>query len=495
MPPTPSDVADHLEASLGDGWVSGTLVVAWSGGLDSTVLLDLADRIGHESGLEVAAVHVHHHTRASADADAAFCRRIATRRGLPLFVEDLDPVRDSASLEAQLRRQRYAAIGEAAERLEADLVVTGHHADDAVETALMRFIRGTGTEGLANLSRRRAHRSADAPGPVASWPGIALSRPLLACRRDELRQYAESRSLDWRRDPTNRSTDHTRNRIRQRVVPELEKEAGSLAPMLRTLDNVADDADALSTRADRLFERIRRPNPSFGSVALETDRLAELASSETTALLRHAGRELPSPPRWTRNQLREAVEAIREVDAGDTNHRRVTIGGAVLIVEPAHTVFVRTRERGGRELADRRAIPREISITEPNTIQWFDHRLRLEPIAPDDPEDFPDSAAVAWFDAAPLPDTLQLRGPGPGESFQAIGKQGQMALSEVLRDGDVPRSTRWRWPCLAHSPSKENEPGDCLWVCGLRQSRRAAVSTETDHVLEVEWETATSPMD
>lgn len=495
MAPNPSDLADHLEVSLGDGWSSRTLVVAWSGGVDSTVLLDLADQIGGQTKIEVAAVHVHHHTRVGAGGDAAFCRRVAARRGLPLIVEDINPVCDSTSLEAQLRRQRYAALGEAAKRLEADLVLTGHHADDAVETALMRFIRGTGTEGLANLSSRRAHRPADSPGPVASWPAIALSRPLLAYRRDELRRYAESHSLDWREDPTNRSTDQTRNRLRQRIVPELEKEAGSLAPMLRTLDNLADDADALSNRADRLFERIRRASPSFDSVALETNGLAELASSEATALLRRAGRELPAPPDWTRDRLRASVEAVRTVGADGTNHRRVTVGGAILNVESARTLLIRTRERGGRELSDRQAIPRDVSITERNTVRWFNHRLRFELIAPDAPGAFPDSATVAWFDADHLPDRLELRGPGPGEAFEVFGKHDEMAVAEVLRNGDVPRSIRWRWPCLSLPPPEDPDSGGCLWVCGLRQARHAAVSPRTSHVLEVEWETAALPMD
>lgn len=471
---------------LGDS-LAGTAAVAWSGGLDSTVLLDLCRRVERVTELEVAAMHVDHQLGPESDDRASFCRRTAARRGIPLAVETIAPVEEAASLEAQLRMQRYAALGDAARRLGADAVLTAHHANDAVETALLRFLRGTGASGFADLAPGRPITPAEAPGPIAGWPALPIGRPLLAVDREDLETYAETRQLAWRTDPANASPDQTRNRLRREVVPALEREAGSLAPMLRTLDNIADDARALEEHVDELVERARRPAPSAESVALSPSALTGAAGAEITSALRRLGAELPSPPRWTRERLDASLRAIEAVRSGEADRRTITLGGGRLTVEPDLIVLSRTRSRGGCHLDERRALPVAIDVETPGRTRWFDHRLEWRSLEPSDPTNVPTDSTIAWFDADRLPDHLVLRGPSAGESIHPFGLTGDKSVADILREGDVPGSRRWRWPCLA--PSDE-QSGDCLWVVGLRQAQRAAISEETTRVLEIRARTS-----
>ncbi len=484
MTPTPDNLVETLDR-FQDDWTGRTFVVGWSGGLDSTVLLDLLRRVAHRHELELVAVHVHHHLHEHARTRAAFCQATAANWKLRLLVEEISPREATPSLEAQLRRQRYGALGEAAERVGADLVLTAHQANDAVETALMRFLRGTGGAGLTNLAPKNAFHPEDEPGPVVSWPNIALLRPLLSLDRDSLSKYARERRLKWRDDPANTNPSFTRNRLRQRVVPHLKREAGSLQPMLRTLDNVADETAHLSSGVRRLREQSRRPAPSFGAIAFETKSLAATSRTELTALLRRSAHELPSPPRWTRERLEAAVDAVDAVHSGRSNHERLALAGATLVVEPTRVTLAQSHGRGGRDLLDRRAVPRSLPLEPEVSVRWFDQALSGRILTPDTPTDFPTRRDTAWFDADHLFDPLKIRGPIPGEQFSALGASGTTSLSDVLRSHCIPRSRRWHWPCLASPGRSDDQEGECLWVCGLRQSQSATITASTEHVFEV----------
>lgn len=184
--------------------------VALSGGVDSMVLLDLLDRCCEAlAPADLFAIHVHHGLQAPADAWALHCQREAERRRLPLRLVRLElaPPR-GASLEAHAREARYAAL--AAQLQPGDLLLTGHHRDDQLETFLLQALRGAGPAGLAAMP---------ALAPLgAGW----LGRPLLGWERTQLLIYAQHRKLAWVEDASNASLVHDRNYLRQLVVPQLK---------------------------------------------------------------------------------------------------------------------------------------------------------------------------------------------------------------------------------------------------------------------------------
>ncbi len=198
-------------------------VVACSGGADSSALVLALARV--RPGVTVA--HVVHDLRlaeqALADRDAT--KQLAEKLGLE-FVEASVRVRDGSgasregttNLEARARRARYAALAELAQRAGCSWVATGHHADDQLETVLMRLMRGTGPTGLGGIADAR---------PIGR--GVTLVRPMLSITREDARRLCIEAGWSWREDATNADESLLRSAVRHRVVPLLL----GLAPAVR----------------------------------------------------------------------------------------------------------------------------------------------------------------------------------------------------------------------------------------------------------------------
>ena len=199
------------------------LLVAFSGGADSRLLLELTVDWARANGAPVTAAHLHHGIRgAEADRDEAFCRGIAAAHGIAYVCERADiparAARSGRSLELEARLARYAFFSRVMQARGIPLLLTAHHADDQLETLLLRLLRGSGTHGLAGIP------------PVRPVPGGLLLRPLLTATRQDILDACRTRGLTYVTDSTNLTDDCTRNCLRHRVVPLLEEMAGSGIP-------------------------------------------------------------------------------------------------------------------------------------------------------------------------------------------------------------------------------------------------------------------------
>jgi tRNA(Ile)-lysidine synthase len=178
----------------------GKYVVAVSGGVDSTVLLDL---LRLHPGLKLIVAHYDHGIREDSEQDKAFVEVLARRWGLP-FVYDRGHLGAEAS-EAAARQARYGFLQKVRVGSGYDAIITAHHQDDVLETALINLLRGTGRKGLSSLK---------------STDGII--RPLLHAPKSEIIDYARRHGLPWREDSTNRDTKYLRNHIRHNVLPRFD---------------------------------------------------------------------------------------------------------------------------------------------------------------------------------------------------------------------------------------------------------------------------------
>lgn len=186
------------------------LVVGFSGGLDSTVLLHWLAATTGLCPVGLRALHVHHGLHPDAERWAAHCEAACRRLGVPLRVVRVSVPRDGGEgPEAAARHARHAAFE--AELAEGEVLALAHHRDDQAETFLLRALRGSGVDGLGAMRAwRRCGRG---------W----LWRPLLATPRTELLAYARTYGLDWLEDPANADTAFDRNFLRHRVLPLLRE--------------------------------------------------------------------------------------------------------------------------------------------------------------------------------------------------------------------------------------------------------------------------------
>lgn len=213
---------------------AGSLLIAYSGGLDSMVLLHL---LASRTGANLRALHVHHGLQPQADAWAEHCREFCVDLGVPLRVlrVTIDP-RDAAGPEAAARRARYAALR--GEMAHGDCLVLAHHRDDQAETVLLRLLRGSGVQGLGAMRRLCEF----APGRL--W------RPLLDIPRAELKAYAKANALRWIEDPHNADARYARSWLRQEIIPRLEARfAQTHESLTRTATLAAESAELLDELA------------------------------------------------------------------------------------------------------------------------------------------------------------------------------------------------------------------------------------------------------
>ena len=203
------------------------VLAAVSGGADSTALAHILRDLDRAGELRLAGlVHFNHQLRASADRDEQFVVQLAASLGVDALVDREDVAararRERRSLEDAARAARYAHFERARLTSGADLVALGHTRDDQAETVLLRLVRGAGPRGLAAMYPRNGR----------------VVRPLLDCRRDELRDWLAGNRLAFVEDESNADVSIPRNRVRAELLPLL---AGRFNPAI--VDTLADQAD------------------------------------------------------------------------------------------------------------------------------------------------------------------------------------------------------------------------------------------------------------
>ena len=245
------------------------VVVGVSGGPDSVaLLLALHELSTHGEGpartahlaIAPAVAHLNHGLRpGAADEDQAFVEDLARRLGLPCEVGRTEVRAEAESLgvgiEEAARRARRSFLAGVARRRGARWVALAHHADDRAETVLFHILRGTGVEGLAALGPR---------APLLPQEGIEIVRPLIDVPRRLILGYLESCGQAYREDETNRTDAHTRNRLRNELLPLLRNEFNPQVDdaLLRLADQAAAAGDVLADALDAVWRQIVREVPA-----------------------------------------------------------------------------------------------------------------------------------------------------------------------------------------------------------------------------------------
>ena len=438
---------------------SDRIAVAVSGGADSVALLCLLhDLAGSAPWTLAGVIHVHHGLRAAdADADAAFCQELAVQHALPIDVVTVDVTaertRTRRSLEAAARALRYEAFTAAAERLGATVVVTGHTLDDQAETVLLRLFRGATSRGVSAIRPRRG----------------LYARPLLDCRREELRRYLVARGQRWREDLSNADDRVPRNRLRRDVMPQVEQAwPGAVKALARFAATTSADEQLLSRLAADVAPDVIRIGS--GGVELVRAPFDVLPVAVARRLVRDAIEAAGGTSSFG------DVEVVRRLLGSGRPGRKGTFHGLSAYVDE---VVVRLSAPGATDtvapFAYRLDVPGQVRISETGAVV----RASLFQ-GSDRPPLSAGWEAIAALRASSVALPLTVRSKAPGDRFVPLGAPGSRSLQNLFVDRKMPRFERARVPVVVDAE------GHIVWVAGVAVADRCRVRVGESSMLILE---------
>ena len=256
------------------------IIIGVSGGPDSVCLLDVLYKLKNKYKLSIIIAHVNYGLRGKdSENDEKLVRNLAKKYSLPFeIIHNIQYKKHHTNLEEKLRNFRYNFFGKIRKKYKADAVAVGHNLNDQAETVLARIIRGTGLRGLGAIKFRNNN----------------IIRPLLNIPRKEILAYLKKNKVPFRIDKTNLGTDFARNKIRNKLLPQLEKEFNPNIKntLYKISQNVAADYDFISLSAQKWLIRNKKMSVS-GLIKLHTSLRREIL----------------------RQKIEEIIPALREIES------------------------------------------------------------------------------------------------------------------------------------------------------------------------------------
>ena len=437
------------------------VVVGVSGGADSVSLLHVLHELTAQWQLRLTVAHLHHGIRgADADEDAGFVRRLAEELGVQCMVEKVDVPAivqaEGGTVEEVARRERYAFFSRVAAGVGAKKIALGHTMDDNAETVLQRILRGTGIRGLGGVPPMR---------PLARGSDIWVVRPLIEIPRGEILAYLQSIGQPYRTDSTNLEMAYFRNRVRNVLLPQLEKECGP--GVKESLNRLACAArnhyNVIEGLARELLGKARRDDP-VATVAVDRRVLREANPEVQIEALRLALEDA-----GTGQLSYEQSRSLADMVAAPTATEMSLPGGFLLRAEYDLLRLIDAR------VAMMQA-PGEAELAVPGTVPFLGQQFSARPIdvVPGSLAEFlkGKTANQEMVDAEALQPPLVIRTRRPGDRFRPLGAPGTEKLQDFFVDAKVPAWRRDRVPIVWDRVG-------IVWVAGFRIDHRARVTEHT----------------
>ncbi len=421
------------------------ILLALSGGVDSVVMTDLFHRAGYTFSL----AHVNFQLRGDeSDRDEQFVRKLAAHYQVEIHVSHVDTAgyarKHRISIQVAARDIRYQWFNELMVRHGYDYVATAHHLDDRIETFLINLARGTGIEGLHGIPARQGK----------------IVRPLLFATRKQIEDHAKENRLDFVEDSSNRSLKYTRNRIRHKIIPELEKINPSFRKTLaETMHNISD-AEMIYLQA---IEDIRNSilDQRGNLITISLNKFFSMVPLKTLAF------ELLSPYGFNKSNIDDIVglqEAITGKEVISPTHRLVK-DRELFIIVPRHDLKLKKEyELNWNDLQIGIEVPVRLSFVVMDKI----------------PASLKSPADVALLDLDKLQFPLRLRKWKRGDRFIPFGMVKPKKLSDFFTDlkfSKIEKENQW----LLCSGD------DIVWVIGKRMDDRYKVEPGFTRILKIEY--------
>jgi len=440
------------------------VAVAVSGGADSVCLLHVLVELRERWNLDLSVLHLDHQLRGEeSQTDARFVAELARSLGVPLETHVVDIARFATetgdNLEQAARRERRRIFGDLVRSGKLDRVALGHTRSDQAETVLFRFLRGSGTAGLAGIR------------PVTS---DGFVRPLLAVDRGDVEQYLREREIPWREDSSNASLAFARNRIRHELLPQLQRDWN---PAL---------VETLAHTADWAFEE-----ESWWATEIERLAALHLQIKPPAVYLRAQALE-DLPPAAARRLARHAIEGVKGDLLGiDFSHVRQILAlaaqhqGDGRLQVPGVDVFrsfewLRLAPPGLDTLENRNyryplAVPGSVAL--PGAGATIEAEV-VETKASTVRADSGYNEGACCLDRDRVSGPLEVRNWRPGDQYQPAGHLGDEKMKILFQRERIPLWERRSWPIITNHDQ-------IVWARRFGPASHAAATPDSRTILRI----------
>ncbi len=431
------------------------ILIAYSGGVDSTGLLNLLLELREGWSFELFLGHFNHKLRQKADEDEQFVRRMARKYSLPLIVGSKDVSSyartKKLNIEEAGREIRYDFLKKTALKIGGAKIATGHTKTDQAETFLMRLMRGSGLRGLGGIF------------PLVEG---TIIRPLIQVERKDIESYLKGKGIEFRIDESNLDRRFLRNRIRldlipyikQNFEPEIVSSLGRIASIIREEDSLLEKIAQEKTK-----KVVSKKN---NQVSLGVKPLSSLPRAMARRVVRDFISELRGNLRAISFEDVESILALKEGKEFPLRKDHVLRreqGQIFLKSKVTPKISYEYRWEGKAPLNIK-----ELKLKFEGKKMKRGKSLRL---------DFDDQAS-AFFDLGKLKFPLLVRNRSEGDRYQPLGAPGQKKLKEIMRAKGIPLSERERRPVFL--------TGDkIIWILGLPISEKFKVEKGTSDIFAI----------
>ena len=452
-----------------------------SGGPDSVALLHLMARVAKSYGLLLVIIHLNHGLRGKeSDREEEFVQELgesmkisveSTKVDIPLIQE-----KEKGSLENICRRERYKYFTQVANKLNISKIVLGHNLNDQAETIVMKFLRGSGLEGLKGIL------------PVRDAIYI---RPLIEVTRDEILLFLESEGIKYITDSSNTNNTYLRNRIRNILIPELKNGYNPrfVENISHTSNIIRMENEFINNSVDRILSnwnvnfkekkvnieipKFKKLHPALQSRIIKT-LLENFSHTKTGIGFRHVESVIDLIEDGRPNGLLDLPSGVK-IRREYSN--LIILGGKESDAETSESLQITEKNKGRYEDDKWEAndyyytveIPGRVNIKEIGMVIGFDiidDKSRL---------DFKSDDTV-FMDYETVSFPVVIRNIRPGDKIQPLGIKGRKKVSSIFIDEKVPMIQRKKIPLLVDQKS-------VLWISGMKLSNRVKITDGTEKIL------------
>ena len=436
------------------------VIVAVSGGPDSTCLLHILHKLKEKFNITLYAAHVNHCLRGEeSDKDEEYVKEFCRALGIECFSRRIDINRlaeeRGLSTESAAREARYEFFEELIKDLNAQKIALAHNANDQAETVLMRIMRGTGMEGIIGIKAVR---------------GNIFIRPLINIKRESIDGYCEDNNLLPRIDKTNLESIYTRNKIRLELIPYIMENFNSdiVTTLNRLADTIARDNYYLEKIASEKYKSYCERNDK--KVIIDKNAFKE-HEAVITRILRQA-----------LNELKGNLYNVEKVHIYDLINLQKS-GTGKRITLPSNVVGYNNYEN--IELFIGKACENSedekeytLNINEENYVEFFNLRVSVKLISGNEKIDFKEKLQVKYFDFDKIMGSITVRTRRRGDYFTPFGMKGRKKLKDFFMDLKISQEERNRIPLICFGEH-------IAWIVGYRSSENYKIDKTTKNILEI----------